>query len=323
MLQIGIADCKHAVERKSVVMNERYDPIIELKHNTKEEILSDFTYDFPYSASKIYLSGTKENIWHWHKAVELVYVESGLLEYSTPSGTVVLKEGCGAMINNGVLHAVKLMKESPTAAIKLHLFDTTLITGYTGSIIDQKYVSPITNVTELEMIPLFPEEEVHRPILEKIKSSFSLSEEEVGYEIRLRSLLSDIWLDILMLPNITMKEESQLLNEKIKLMMVYIHENFSDKLNIADIANAAFVSERECYRTFQSVMHITPTEYIRKYRLQVACRMLVDTDETIANIIQSCGFGSSSFFGKVFRESIHMTPLEYRKNAQNSRNIPS
>ena len=66
MLQIGVANCKHAVERKSVVMNERYDPIIELKHNTKEEILSDFTYDFPYSASKIYLSGTKENIWHWH-----------------------------------------------------------------------------------------------------------------------------------------------------------------------------------------------------------------------------------------------------------------
>ncbi len=304
-------------------MNERYDPIIELKHNTKEEILSDFTYDFPYSVSKIYLSGTRENIWHWHKAVELVYVESGTLEYSTPGGTVVLTQGCGAMINNGVLHTVKLMKESPTATVLLHLFDTTLITGYTGSIIDQKYVSPITNVAEMEMIPLFPEEEDHRSILEKIKNSFALSEQEIGYEIRLRAILSDIWLDIMMLPSVTMKEEIQLLNEKIKLMMVYIHENFSDKLNIAEIANAAFVSERECYRTFQSVMHMTPTEYIRRYRLQVACRMLVDTDETITNISQSCGFGSSSFFGKVFRESIHMTPLEYRNNARNRRNILS
>lgn len=304
-------------------MNEKYDPMIEFKHNTKEEVLSDFTYDFPYSASKMFLTGAGENIWHWHKAVELVYVESGTLEFNTPGGTVVLKQGGGAMINKGVLHNVKLTQKSPTATVILQLFDTMMITGYTGSIIDQKYVSPITNVTELEMIPLFPEEENHRPILEKIKNSFALPEEEVGYEIRLRSLLSDIWLDILMLPNMTMKEESQLLNEKIKLMMVYIHDNFSDKLNIADIANAAFVSERECYRTFQSVMHMTPTEYIRRYRLQVACRMLVDTDETITNISQSCGFGSSSFFGKVFRESIHMTPLEYRNSAQNSRNIPS
>ncbi len=304
-------------------MNERYDPILELKHNTKEEILPDFTYDFPYSAAKICISGSMESIWHWHKALELFYIESGSLEYSTPGGTVVLKQGCGGVINSGVLHIVKLGKESSKASVMVHLFDTTMITGYTGSRIDQKYMSPIVNVANTELIPLFSEEEEHRGILEKIRKSFELSEQEIGYEIRLRSILSDIWLDLIMLPGLNMKEETQLLNEKSKLMMVYIHEHFSDKLNIADVANAAYISERECYRTFQSVMHMTPTEYIRKYRLQIACRMLADTDETITNISQSCGFGSSSFFGKVFRENIHMTPLEYRNNARNRRNIPS
>lgn len=304
-------------------MNEWYDPIIELKHNTKEEILVGFTYDFPYSVAKIYLSGVRESIWHWHKAIELVYVESGMVEYCTPSETVILKSGSAVMVNSGVLHAVKTIKEGGKAALLVHVFDTTLITGYTGSIIDQKYMSPISNVAEMEMIPLFPEQEEHKRILKKIKDSFELSEKELGYEIRLRSALSDIWLDLLLLPSVAMKEETKILNEKIKLMMVYIHEHFSDKLSIGDIANAAFISERECYRTFQSVMHMTPTEYIRKYRLQIACRMLADTDETITNISQSCGFGSSSFFGKVFKEMLHMTPLEYRNNMQKPRNIPS
>ncbi|MBQ7015522.1 MAG: AraC family transcriptional regulator [Firmicutes bacterium] len=304
-------------------MNECYDPIIELKHNTKEEILLGFTYDFPYSVSKINLTGARASTWHWHKAIELVYVESGTLEYSTPSETVILNPGSAVMVSNGVLHTVKPTKDSGKASLLSHLFDTTLITGYTGSIIDQKYMSPITNVAEMEMIPLFPEKEEHKAILEKIKASFTLSEKKIGYEIRLRSILSDIWLDILMLPSVTMKDETKVLNEKIKLMIVYIQERFSDKLNIADIANAAFISERECYRTFQSVMHMTPTEYIRKYRLQIACKMLADTDETITNISQSCGFGSSSFFGKVFKETLHMTPLEYRNNMQKPKSIPS
>ena len=304
-------------------MNEWYDPVIELKHNTKEEVLTGFTYDFPYSAGKIYLSGTRESIWHWHKAIELVYVEYGMVEYSTLSETVVLKPGSAVMVNNGVLHTIKPVKDAGKAAILIHIFDTTLITGYTGSIIDQKYMSPITNVAEMEMVALFPEQEEHKKILKKIKDSFELSEGELGYEIRLRSALSDIWLELLLLPSIVMKDETKILNEKIKLMMVYIHERFSDKLNIGDIANAAFISERECYRTFQSVMHMTPTEYIRKYRLQIACRMLADTDETITNISQSCGFGSSSFFGKVFKETLHLTPLEYRHNMQKPKNIPS
>lgn len=304
-------------------MNEWYDPVIELKHNTKEEVLAGFTYDFPYSAGKIYLSGTRESIWHWHKAIELVYVESGSVEYCTPGETVILKSGSAVMVSSRVLHAVKPIKEGGKAALLVHVFDTTLITGYTGSIIDQKYMSPISNVAEMEMIPLFPEQEEHKRILKKIKDSFELSEKELGYEIRLRSALSDIWLDLLLLPSVAMKDETKILNEKIKLMMIYIHERFSDKLNIADIANAAFISERECYRTFQSVMHMTPTEYIRKYRLQIACRMLADTDETITNISQSCGFGSSSFFGKVFKEMLQMTPLEYRNNMQKPRNIPS
>ena len=108
------------------------------------------------------------------------------------------------------------------------------------------------------------------------------------------------------------KSQKPILNEKMKLMVTYVHEHYGEKVTIKDIAEAAFVSERECYRSFHAVMHMTPNEYIRQYRLQVACRMLTDTEESITNIAQLCGFGTSSFFGKVFREYFQMTPLEYR-----------
>ena len=303
------------------MLNERYDETINVNYNTREEMLPDFSYDFPYTATKAYITSDKSAIWHWHTAVELFYIESGSLEYNTPNGKVILSEGCGGFLKSGVLHMAKLTEGVKRCVQLIHIFDTIFITGHTGSRIEQKYIAPIINVAGLEIIPLYAEVKEHAPILTKIRESFNLLKEEEGYEFKLRAALSDIWFDLLNLPEWNEKTAGNSLNEKIKLMMVYIHEHYGDKLTVSDIANATYISERECYRSFQSVMHMTPTEYIRKYRLQVACHMLLETEETITVISQSCGFGSSSFFGKVFKETMHMTPLEYRNNGK--RNIPS
>ena len=39
-------------------------------------------------------------------------------------------------------------------------------------------------------------------------------------------------------------------NDKIKLMMAYIHEHYSEKISISELAAAAYLSERECFRVF-------------------------------------------------------------------------
>ena len=57
---------------------------------SKEEILPDFMPDFPYIASWVesdrYMGCFAP--WHWHKAVELFYIENGTLEYHTPEGKI-------------------------------------------------------------------------------------------------------------------------------------------------------------------------------------------------------------------------------------------
>ncbi len=79
-------------------------------------------------------------------------------------------------------------------------------------------------------------------------------------------------------------------NDKIKLMMAYIHEHYSEKISISELAAAAYLSERECFRVFHDCLHTTPVEYINTYRL----------------------------LGKVFREYAHCTSLEYRRKWQDS-----
>lgn len=64
---------------------------IEFHSGSKEEKLPGFSDDFPYIASRAELDRLVP--WHWHKAIELFYMESGELEYYTPKGKMVFPAG--------------------------------------------------------------------------------------------------------------------------------------------------------------------------------------------------------------------------------------
>ena len=295
---------------------------IEFYNGTKEELLPGFEKDFPYIASRAELDKYIECYvpWHWHRTVELFYVESGSIEYDTPKGKMLFPAGSGGMVNSNVLHMTKAISQREKNVQLLHIFDVSLLAGEQGSRIEQKYIAPVITAVQIEIIPLFPGNKEEERILKLLADSFRLSSDEFGYEIKLREALAQIWLMLFELSS-SMREKKDgysKSNDKIKLMMIYIHEHYREKISIQDLAAAAYLSERECYRVFHDCLHMTPVEYITSYRLQVACQMLAKSQETVTFISHECGLGSSSYFGKVFRKYAYCSPIEYRKKWQNS-----
>lgn len=292
------------------------DDIFEmhLKGDSGEEILEGIASDFPYTNSRAFLD-KYDVFWHWHRAVELFFVESGGLEYETPGGRSSFPAGSGGLINTGVLHMSRPQKGAGHTVQLLHIFDASLLSGQPDGRIAEHYFSPILCAPQIEVIPLCPGNPAHSDILERLRASFALSEREFGYEIKLREALSGIWLDLLGLlpPGL---ERGVRAGEKVKQMMAYVHKHYQEQIKVSDLAAAGFVSQRECYRSFQRFLHTTPVDYVKQYRLQIACRMLADGSDSITQISHACGFGSSSFFGKVFLASLGMTPTAYRRKWQ-------
>lgn len=294
---------------------------IEFYTGSREELLPGFVNDFPYIASRVELDKYTGRYvpWHWHRTVELFYMESGSLEYETPGGKIVFPAGSGGMVNSNVLHMTRAMSKSERNIQLLHIFDVSLLAGEQGSRIEQKYITPVITASQIELIPFFPGNAAEEKILKRILESFRVSADEFGYEIKLREVLSEIWLMLFELsrPMREKKEEHNKSNDKIKRMMIYIHEHYQEKISIPELAAAAYLSERDCFRVFHDCLHMTPVEYIRAYRLQAACQMLAGGQEPVTVISHACGLGSSSYFGKVFREHAHCTPSEYRRKWQN------
>ena len=289
---------------------------IEINNKSREELLPDFSADFPYIATCAELDQYGEPVvpWHWHRTVELFYMKSGTLEYTTPKGKWVFPAGSGGMVNSNVLHSTRVENAGESNIQLLHLFDPVLLAGEHGSRMEGRYILPLT-ASGIELIPLFPEDPGQKEILEEINRIFRLSSEGWGWEFQVREALTGIWMKLLALahPDPAWDRTERDGDDKIKMMMVYIHEHYQEPIPVEDLAGHVHISKRACFRLFREHLHMTPVEYITGFRLQKACQLLLRTKESVTWIAGSCGLGSSSYFGKTFREKYGCSPTEYRQ----------
>ncbi len=289
---------------------------LQFRGGSREELLPGFEADFPCIASRIHLDHTMP--WHWHKELELFYVESGALEYMTPGGKTVFPAGSGGLVNANVLHATTPCPGAGKTLQLLYLFGPSLIAGAPGGRIERQYVTPLTSNTAATLLVLRPDCPAHTEALQQLYRSFSLNQTDAAYELRLRGVLSALWVTLLGLcppqPGTTATRGGQ--GDKVKQMMVYIHEHYPEKLTTAQIAATAYISERECFRAFREALQTTPMAYLRDWRLQQA-RLLLETGyQPVTEIGHLCGLGSSSYFAKIFHGQVGYTPLAYRQHWQ-------
>lgn len=290
---------------------------IQICEHSNEELLPDFSSGFPYLATCAeldkYIDATVP--WHWHRTVELFYMESGTLEYRTPNGTWIFPAGSGGFVNANILHTSKVIPSDTHTIQLLHLFDPDLLSGGKGTLLDYKYILPLTTATNLEMLSLSPDIPQQAAMLQQIRTSFDLDEKAWGYEFQLRQHLTNIWLALLELSHPTENRRAVTTadEQKLKDMMLFIQNHYGETLTVDQIAREALISKRSCFRLFQSILHMTPVEYLTSHRLHKACQMLIESDLPITQIAYLCGLGTSSYFSKLFHAHFQCTPTQYRK----------
>jgi transcriptional regulator GlxA family with amidase domain len=84
-------------------------------------------------------------------------------------------------------------------------------------------------------------------------------------------------------------------------------------LSVAALAARAGMSERNFARCFKDEVGVTPGRYVERVRLEVARRLLEETDDSIASIAAACGFGTAETMRRVFLRALRTGPSEYRR----------
>ena len=95
-----------------------------------------------------------------------------------------------------------------------------------------------------------------------------------------------------------------------------LQENLAEDLSLRDIASRMCISVYYMCHLFKKATGITIGEYKKELKLTKAKEFLVKTDMKITEISEKCGFGSDSYFSKVFMESEKLSPTQYRENVR-------
>jgi AraC-like DNA-binding protein len=94
-----------------------------------------------------------------------------------------------------------------------------------------------------------------------------------------------------------------------------LSENITrEDLGTALIADRLAMTPRSFYRRFRSISNITPGALIKIYRLEMASRLLLDSDKQIMDVLAEVGISSRSYFYKEFTERFGMTPGAWKSS---------
>jgi AraC-like DNA-binding protein len=100
---------------------------------------------------------------------------------------------------------------------------------------------------------------------------------------------------------------------RMREVAAFITENYATKLQLADLAAMAGMSESRFKHVFARTFAATPGRYINTIRLNAARRLLEETDDLLSDIATATGFFDQSHMTRAFKAMRDLTPGEYRR----------
>lgn len=84
-------------------------------------------------------------------------------------------------------------------------------------------------------------------------------------------------------------------------------------LTLNRLARKAGLSARQISEAINRATGKNVSQYVNEFRIAAACKMLIETEKSVIEIMYAVGFQTKSNFNREFRRVTEVTPLEWRK----------
>ena len=88
------------------------------------------------------------------------------------------------------------------------------------------------------------------------------------------------------------------------------------ELSVSYLSNKSGLSTKAIYHQFKKATDLSPTDYIRLYRLRRAAFLLTQKGFSVSEVLYMVGFSSHSYFTKCFKATFGLTPKEFSRQNQ-------
>ncbi len=98
----------------------------------------------------------------------------------------------------------------------------------------------------------------------------------------------------------------------------YIHANYAKDLNMTMVSNYVSLNYTYFSQAFKDFVGVSFVQYLKNIRIEKAKELLATTELKVMDIGERAGFDNTKHFNRVFRETVGVTPLEYRQRVLSS-----
>ncbi len=273
-----------------------------------------------FPLASYFCRGKKFNInigMHWHPEVEINRFEKGTFILNYAMKEYKIEGPCIAISPGNVLHNLVIKRGADQSSLV-----------FNPSVVEFNYFDEV----EAQLLKFLKEGgKTMPPLLTKDMECFDRADRLLKFiienastqsgSLRLRikahlvELLAIMYENGLFLTDSLSKtEDFDHKQQKIKDLLTFINDHYSDRITMNDAANYLKVSRQYFCRYFKKSTGMSFVDFVNDLRLRRACHEIVLTSKSITDIALDHGFDNIGYFFKLFKIKFGQTPLAYRKS---------
>lgn len=253
---------------------------------------------------------------HWHNEFELLAVTAGKAQIHINDRSYDITKGDIAFVPADHLHMITGQLDVPFSFLAV-VFHPSFLSSYSNDAIQQQYLDSVSAGKTLLPDLLPPDADWTKRVFEllgEISRAFSLK--NTAFELLIKARLFEIWY--LLFTHAQKREDRTVQNNDYRTILTksvieYIKNHYETGICLPELSETFNISEGHLCRLFKSMTRMSILEYTNAYRVSVGASLLRETTLDIGTVAGMTGFNNISYFNKIFRRFMQMTPSEYRR----------
>ena len=250
--------------------------------------------------------------WHAHDELELIFPLRGHYRYELRERrSVIVDNESFIVIPKGTPHRLSEAIDPPGGRLHLYLRNPSGRIAPDGTFTKREYARLYQTLSRraLKAIPAEPLLKTAIAALGKIVSAEPLPlSDDNALQARLLcglALCSSATGKV----HATNRSPSRIFTEAVS----WLERNHSTCIHMDRLVERIGYSRARFFALFKQQTKMTPSEYLRNFRIGKAKELLVRTDLPAAHIGRACGLGDPAHFSRLFSRMTGYTPLTYRR----------
>lgn len=246
---------------------------------------------------------------HAHFEFELIYINQGKAKIIVGDYEGILNEGDVVLIGPRLVHKLNCMDGASMTSM---YFDKNAILDLVHAIADLSKLDLLLEKASFG-IQFFPSDPTVGQLIASLRNSNGI-DRVIGLFQLFKNLLLDKGHKVLSTAFKTEVNRESYIDNRLNDVNKYIKQHLDRKITLDQLAEQANMSSPAFCNFFKKKTGKTVFQQLNEIRIAHAKKMILETDLTVAEVADACGYPSTSFFNRQFKKLTGKSPTSFKKS---------